>query len=137
MSRQTDFPAAGLWTEILEPRAMFSTSEYSEVDLVSDVAHTAAITGSSLVNTWGMAVIANGILVADNGTGLATMYTGIPTRRGPAIHVPDPTNVNGTPTGVVANTDSSLFLIPGTAKSAQYIFVTEGGAIDAYNSTLN
>src|SRR5882724_3685169 len=106
---------------------------YQQTNLVSDVPGLAAVTDSHLVNPWGL--ISSGgspWWVADNGTGVSTLYTGAGQIVPLVVTVPPP--VGGVPpsapTGVVFNGTSDF-------GGAIFIFVTENGTISGWSGGTN
>jgi len=116
--------------------AVWAQHRYLETDLVSDVPGLAAVTDPSLVNAWGLSrSTTSAWWVADNGTGLSTLYTGAGVKLGLTVTIP--TSLGGTPpsapTGTVFNSSATDFLAaPG--KPGRFLFVTENGTIAAWNS---
>jgi uncharacterized protein (TIGR03118 family) len=113
-------------------------------NLQSNIAGVADRTDANLVNSWGLAIntSANNILwVADNGTGVSTLYQpdGTPV---PLVVTIPPTsadkgpNPTAAPTGIVFNSDPSAFLL-SNGKPAAFIFDGEDGGISAWNLQLN
>src|SRR5271169_2052237 len=117
--------------ERLEERAMLSaspldpTNSYVQTNLVSNIKGMALITDRNLVNPWDVNFpqlpgINPPVVVADQGSGVATSYQISPdgstvTESSPPVTIPkvgfkEPSG----PTGVVQNTHSTEFLIPGT-----------------------
>jgi uncharacterized protein (TIGR03118 family) len=91
----------------------------------------------NLVNAWGIALSSTSPMwVADNGTGLSTIYDGNGVPRSLVVEIPTPTDPNGgTPTGIVFN-GSASFSVTGTAADgstvtgfSHFIFATEDGVI--------
>jgi uncharacterized protein (TIGR03118 family) len=119
--------------DALEPRRFFSATSYTEQDLVSDLGSTAPHTDTRLKNPWGLAVGPKGIEVADNGTGMGTMYDASGNNVVGTVRVPGHGGEKGAPTGVALNPVAGAFLIGSTGKSAQFVFVTENGTIDAWS----
>src|SRR5205823_4162929 len=74
--------------------------------------------------------------VADNGTGVSTIYNGNTAAIvRPPVTIPSPTGpTGGTPTGVVFNASTSDFLVAGAGTAAHFLFATEDGTIAAWNS---
>ncbi len=106
---------------------------YQQTNLVSDVPGLAAATDPNLVNAWGLARSATSPWwVADNGTGLSTLYTGAGAVLSLVVTVPA---VSGTsaPTGTVFNGSTTDFLVAPT-KAARFLFATEEGTIAGWNS---
>lgn len=109
---------------------------YQQTNLVSDLPGVAAHTDPHLVNAWGLSHSATSPWwVADNGTGLSTIYNGSGTPASLVVTIP---NVPGAtdpsaPTGTVFNGVATDFLVaPG--KPAHFLFATENGTIAGWNS---
>ncbi|HEY1367669.1 MAG TPA: TIGR03118 family protein [Gaiellaceae bacterium] len=84
-------------------------------------------TDASLVNAWGLtAGPATPWWVADNGTGVSTLYNGS------GVKVPRTFTVGEDPTGTVFN-GTGAFAVDGAP--AAFIFDTEGGQITAWQGT--
>ena len=112
---------------------------YQETDLVSDVPGRAATTDPHLVNPWGLARSATSPWwVADNGTGLSTVYSGTGAVLATVVTVPNVPGVTApsAPTGIVFNGTTTDFLLDPTvpSSSARFIFATEEGTISGWNS---
>lgn len=107
---------------------------YKQTNLVSDQSGVAAAMDSNLVNPWGISRSSGSPWwVSDNGTGLATLYTGTGTAVSLVVTIPtgDPSmSPTGTPTGQVFNGTQDFQL---NGKPAAFIFVTEDGTISAWN----
>ena len=72
---------SGLWAACLIMSLGFtslaSAQKYVQSNLVSDIPGLAATTDPNLVNSWGIAFNATSpAWIADNGTGLSTLYSG-------------------------------------------------------------
>ncbi len=113
-----------------------SGNTYVQTNLVSDIAGVAAVTDPNLINPWGISASAgpagSPMWIADNGTGLSTLYTGAGAVLSLVVTVPPP---NGgaspsAPTGTVFNT-TTQFLVNGTP--ARFLFATEDGTISGWN----
>jgi uncharacterized protein (TIGR03118 family) len=109
----------------------FGNSIYLQQNLVSDLSGMAPVTDSALVNPWGLvSTSASPWWVADNGTGLSTLYSGAGVKQGLVVTIPLP---NGTPpaapTGVIANTDASNTDFVASNTKSTFIFDTEDGTI--------
>src|SRR5262245_26078451 len=64
-----------LAVECLEDRCVPAAVGYLQTNLVSDVPGGARVTDANLVNPWGIAASPTGpFWVADNGTGVSTLY---------------------------------------------------------------
>jgi uncharacterized protein (TIGR03118 family) len=115
---------------------------YLQENLVSDVAGTALQTDAHLVNPWGIAPFPNGPLwIADNGTGLSTLYqaNGQPApSAGSALVVtlPVPSGSGpAAPTGIVFNGTTGFALQAN--QPALIIFATEDGTVSGWNPNVD
>ena len=109
---------------------------YLQANLVSDVPGLAAATDPHLVNPWGLSVSAAGPWwVADNGTGLSTLYNGLGAIQALVVTVPNLPGVTdpSAPTGTVFNSTATDFLVAPN-KPSRFLFATEGGTIVGWNS---
>lgn len=108
---------------------------YKQTNLVSNLASLAPVMDPNLVNSWGLARSSRSPWwVADNGTGLSTLYDGTGKTASLVVTIPpaDTSSTTGTPTGIVFNGNSAAFPIaPG--KAASFLFVTEDGTISGWN----
>jgi len=118
-----------------------ASANYIQVNLVSNIPGTAAVTDPQLVNAWGMASSSTSPWwVSDNGTGVATLYNGnTGVKQGLVVTIPP--EAGGTPpsapTGQVFNSTTG-FILPGSASNpnpskALFMFATENGTIAAWN----
>jgi uncharacterized protein (TIGR03118 family) len=114
---------------------------YQQTNLVSDIAGVAERTDSNLVNPWGIVASPNNtIWVADNGTGVSTLYN----QKGAKVPPNDPLVVTiphsasstegGNPTGIVFNSTGG-FVVSEDNRSGPslFIFVSEDGVISGWN----
>jgi uncharacterized protein (TIGR03118 family) len=120
-------------------------ADYTQTNLVSDIPGLAKITDSALANPWGVSF--SGTLpfwVSDNGINWATLYAVTDSTNvskvdinPPSGFVFIPTTASGPqgPTGQVANTNTSSFLVGkgGDGKSALFIFANLNGTISAWD----
>jgi uncharacterized protein (TIGR03118 family) len=121
--------------------ARISAQHYLQTNLVSDVPGLAQRTDADLVNPWGL--ISTGSSpwwVADNGTGLSTLYNGAGVKQGLVVTIakpagdPDP----ATPTGVINNASTTDFkLTAATNSAARFIFATEDGTVSGWAPSVN
>ncbi|HYL15277.1 MAG TPA: TIGR03118 family protein [Terriglobales bacterium] len=117
-----------------------NAQQYHRTDLTTDastVSLSAANIDPSLINSWGLARGSGSPWwVADNGTGLSTLYnaTGVPQALVVTIPTPDGTGT-AAPTGAVFNA-TTAFQVAAGAK-AFFLFVTEDGTISGWNPTVN
>ena len=114
---------------------------YSWSNLQSDIAGAALHTDRDLVNPWGMAASSGGtIWVADNGTGVSTLYRQDGSKNSLVVTIPTSARNKdgGNPTGIVFN-NTGLFKVTlnGNSKPAIFIFVSEDGSISGWNPMLD
>lgn len=103
---------------------------YAQHNLVSDGAVPADLVDAELVNAWGLAASSTSPWwIADNGTGLSTLYNGN-TGAKSALTV----TVPGAPTGVVFNGGTGFVVSNGTLEGpALFLFASEDGTISGWN----
>lgn len=92
-------------------------------------------TDAALVNPWGLARSSSSPWwIADNATGLSTLYNGAGTKQGLVVTIPAAkTGGTGSPTGVIYNGSTTDFLLaPNTP--ARFIFCTIDGMIVGWNN---
>src|SRR6266545_2058107 len=107
---------------------------YAQHNLVSDGAVPADLVDPALVNPWGLAASSSSPWwVADNETGLSTLYNGnTGAKVGLTVSVP-----GGAPTGVVFNGGAGFVVANGTAQGpARFIFASEDGTISGWNPAV-
>jgi uncharacterized protein (TIGR03118 family) len=111
---------------------------YTQTNLQSDTKGFAPATDPQLANPWGLTrTSGSDWWVADELTGVSTLYTGPGQKQSLVVTIPpaDPTNKKtpiGSPTGTVANGSKIDFLLaPGDP--AIFIFATADGSIAAWN----
>src|SRR5947208_16133279 len=88
-----------------------SAQHYQQTNLVSDVPGMAATTDPHLVNPWGIARSQTSPWwVADNGTGVSTLYTGTGQMLSLVVTIPPPPGGTppSSPTGIVFNRSSDF-----------------------------
>ncbi len=130
-------------------RADGQRNAYVVTNLVSDLPNTAVVQDPNLKNAWGVAFTpaASPFWIADNATGLATLYDGNGTAVPLVVTIPCPPTAaegsscpqNAAPTGMVWNPTtnvSTAFLVPGTEVPASFIFDTEDGTLSAWTGGL-
>jgi uncharacterized protein (TIGR03118 family) len=107
---------------------------YAQRNLVADRAGRADTTDPSLVNAWGLTFgPTTPAWVADNGTGVATLYSGgvngsAVTKVPLTVAIP-----GGAPTGAVFNDSTAFPVMAGTTSGpARFIFDSEAGSITAW-----
>jgi uncharacterized protein (TIGR03118 family) len=114
---------------------------YSWSNLQSDIAGAALHTDRDLVNPWGLAASSGGtIWVADNGTGVSTLYNQAGSKNSLTVTIPTSTRNKGSgnPTGVVFNS-TAFFKVTknGNSQPARFIFVSEDGTISGWNPAVD
>jgi uncharacterized protein (TIGR03118 family) len=114
-----------------------SAQKYSQTNLVSDVPGWAAKLDPHLVNAWGLAFSATSpVWVADNGTGVSTLYTGSGSIVPLVVTIPGPAGSmdHSAPTGIVFNGNGGFTVSGnGASGSSVFIFATEDGTISGWN----
>jgi len=123
--------------EGLEDRYLLSG--FLQTNLVSDQPDTAQILDPQLVNAWGISLspTAGAFWVSDNGTGVATLYTGavngFPLAKAPlTVTIP-----GGAATGQVFNNTPDFVLRNGSDSApAVFLFASENGNITGWNPDL-
>lgn len=131
-----------LTLESLEDRCLLAAavgSGYLQTNLVSDQAGEAQFQDPNLVNAWGIGLNPNGggFWVANNATGVATIYSGAvngqPLQKNPLV-----VNIAEiAPTGQVFNGTTDFVIHSGNASGpARFIFTSESGFISAWNSAV-
>jgi uncharacterized protein (TIGR03118 family) len=114
------------------------TTRFLQVNQVSDQPGVAPLTDPDLVNAWGLAASATSPLwVADNGSNLATLYTGTSSlsKLGLVVSV-----TGGAPTGQVHNDSGSGFTVSnssGQSGSSVFLFDSEDGTIEGWNPAVS
>src|SRR6266480_4369017 len=112
---------------------------YKQTNLVSDLPNVAMFQDPNLVNSWGLV---HGPTtpwwVADNGTGLSTLYTGQGAKVPLTVTIPppngSPAGTTAAPTGVIFNGNGGFNVKEnGTFFSSLFIFDTEDGTISGWN----
>ena len=126
---------------------------YVQTNLVSDLPNIAKYQDKNLVNSWGLVHgPTSPWWVADNGTGVSTVYNGNGTPVNPippgtpplVVSIPAPGGgPGGTPTGIVFNsvftTNPDDFVVTKNKVSGPsiFMFATEDGTISGWNPTVD
>lgn len=121
-------------------------NDFSWKNLQSDLAGVGRHFDPHLANPWGVAVVNSLLFIADNGTGVATVYNedgteADSTATGPhVISIPRSASSTGTanPTGAVTNPFAG-FNVTGSGGShpSTLLFVSEDGVISGWNPASN
>jgi uncharacterized protein (TIGR03118 family) len=132
---------AGAWAASGVVRADGDDRAYQQTNLVSDGVVSAATPDAHLKNPWGMAATPGGAFwLADNHTGVATLYNGLGSIVPLVVTVPPPAaapaDTLATPTGIVFNPNSAQFQV-APKLGAVFIFATEDGTISAWNPSVD
>jgi uncharacterized protein (TIGR03118 family) len=124
--------AAGLWAAGAVPAR--AETFFTQTNLVSDGSVAAKVIDPNLINPWGLAESpTTPFWVADNGTGLATIYKvtgGNVAKNTLEVTIP-PGMGTGAPTGQVFNGGGGFTLKSGG--SAAFLFDSEAGIISGWN----
>jgi uncharacterized protein (TIGR03118 family) len=124
--------------EGLEIRALLAANSFLQTNLVSDIAGIAQHTDANLNNAWGLAAgPTTPFWVADNGTGVSTIYDATGATQRPPVTIPPPSSEPGAtsaPTGLVFNGTSGFQVTgPKGTGPALFIFSTEDGTISGWS----
>jgi uncharacterized protein (TIGR03118 family) len=120
------FALASLAAQAAPPNA------YNAHNLVSNGKVMADHVDPNLVNPWGIAFNPTAFAwVADNGTGVSTLYDGDGNAQSLVVAIPGPDGGSGTPDGIVYSGSATDFMVSnGTASGpARFIFSTEDGQV--------
>lgn len=114
---------------------------YEQHNLVSDGTIPADHTDPDLVNPWGIVFNPTAVVwIADNGTGVSTLYNGLGEKQSLVVTIPLPPGGTGTskPTGIVFNGSNDFEVSKGTASGpSRFIFATEDGTISGWSPTVD
>ncbi len=114
-------------------------AQYVRTNLVSDQQGVAAHTDANLVNAWGVAFNPNGFVwVANNGTGLSTLYDGSGAPNSLIVNVPSTAAATGgNPTGMVFNGSTDFSVTSNNhSGAAAFLWATESGTIAGWNPNV-
>jgi len=104
---------------------------YTVTALVSNNGVAGTTVDARLENAWGLvAGPATPWWVSDNGADFSTLYFASGVKRNLNV------SVDGAPTGIVFNVDSTSFRVGPSNAGAPFIFATEGGTIAGWNPSL-
>jgi uncharacterized protein (TIGR03118 family) len=131
----------GCLTAVLGISSTALAQRYSQTNLVSDMPGVAAVTDPNLVNPWGISFSSSSpFWIADNGTGLSTLYTSDGSIVPLVVTIPPPNG--GTdpskPTGTVFNSTTNFVVTEnGLSGPSVFLFATEDGTISGWNPTVD
>jgi uncharacterized protein (TIGR03118 family) len=135
-------PALGLSRiDCLIRWAFASAQHYTQINLVANTSGVAPVTEPHLVNPWGLSRTSGSPWwISDNGTGLSTLYNGAGAIIPLVVTIPraDPnskTFPTGTPTGTIANSSPTDFVLAPGAPAA-FLFSTLDGTISGWNPNV-
>ena len=121
--------------------AASTNTHYVETDLVADATGTsAAHVDANLVNPWGLLRGPWSYWVADNGTGMITMYSplGVSSKTTIMIPAPGTATTAGMPTAAIMNDSWSFNLTSGTVTHPATVLVATGsGTIVGWSDRVN
>jgi len=113
-----------------------AAGRYAIHNLVSDGGVAADHVDADLVNAWGLAFNPTAFAwVADNETGVATLYNGAGVKQSLVVAIPPASGAAapGHPTGIVFSGGNDFVVTQGAASGpSRFIFATEGGTIAAW-----
>jgi uncharacterized protein (TIGR03118 family) len=128
------------WLAIVLNSASALAQRYTQTNIVSDIPNKAITTDPNLKNAWGIAFgPGSPIWVADNATGLSTLYTGTGTIVPLVVTIPAPMSGDtSAPTGLVF-TGGVDFVVSQNGKSGPSIFIfdTEDGTIVGWSPAVD
>lgn len=121
----------------LVPSLLPAANAYLQHNLVSDIPDMADRLDPSLVNPWGISTSATSpFWVADNGTGLSTLYNSAGVANALKVTIPAASGSGtGNPTGTVQNPTTVFTLDAG--KPSAFLFATEDGTISGWNPAFD
>ena len=112
-------------------------NSYTQTNLVSDTPGLAKVTDPNLINPWGISFFPGSTFwIADNNSGLSTLYDAQGNIQTLIVKVPAPNGVASisAPTGTVANGTTGFQVTSGgTTGPSLFLFDTEDGTISGWN----
>ena len=135
---------SGFWMSCLIACLGFTSlanaQKYVQTNLISDVPGWAATTDPNLVNAWGISFSPTSpAWIADNGTGLSTLYTGTGSIVPLVVTIPPPGSTGtSAPTGMVFNGGGAFNVTAnGVTGSSVFLFDTEDGTISGWSPSVD
>lgn len=116
-----------------------AANSYLVHNLVADQAGVADHTDKNLVNPWGNAFSATSpFWVADNGTGLSTVYDGTGTPSSTVVSIPAAGSAStpGPVTGIIQNSVATAFPVAAGHQSS-FAFCSQDGVISGWSSAVD
>jgi uncharacterized protein (TIGR03118 family) len=130
--------AVGTMT-VLSSGIASEAQQYKQTNLVSSASGVAPVTDNALVDPWGLSRASSNVWwVSDNDTGLSTLYNGAGVKNSLVVTIPSVNpkkNPKGSPTGMIANSSTTDFVI-SSGQAADFVFSTLDGGIAAWNPIL-
>jgi len=122
-------------------RAHEDRNSYGQHNLVSDGFAPADHVDKNLVNAWGVAFNPTAFVwVADNQTGVATLYDGAGNPQSLVVNIPgvQANSGHGSPSGIVFSGSNDFVVSNATASGpARFIFATEEGVIAGWSPNVD
>jgi uncharacterized protein (TIGR03118 family) len=129
--------------EGLEERCLLATG-YLQLKLISDQPAAALVQDANLQNPWGIAHSSTSPnWVADNATGVSTLYDGSGNAASLVVTIPPPSitpDATAAPTGIIFSASTSDFMVTsasGKSGPARFIFATEDGTISGWSPAVD
>src|SRR3984957_12945135 len=126
---------------LLSVGSLANSQHYTQVNLVANTSGIAPVTDPHLVNPWGLSRTSSSPWwISDNRTGLSTLYNGAGAITPLVVTIPkaDPnskTFPTGTPTGTIANSSPTDFVLAPGAPAA-FLFSTLDGTISGWHPNV-
>lgn len=123
--------------------AVSATAQYTRTNLTGDAQGEGNFIDPHLKNGWGLVAVRASLTgtfwVADEATGLATVYLSTGQPLGTVVTIPTASGQGvGTPAGLVTNNSSSFVITEGTHSApALFLFSTLDGTISGYNPAVD
>jgi len=114
---------------------------YKQTNLVSDIPGMAKHTDPNLVNPWGISFVpTNAFWIADNNSGLSTLYDGKGNIQSLVVTIPPAKgDTTGSSTGTVFSSFSGAFMVTekGISGTSGFLFDSEDGTISGWNPLVD
>ena len=123
--------------------AVSATAQYTRTNLTADTQGQGNFVDPHLRNGWGLVAVRSSLTgsfwVADEATGLATVYLATGQPLGTVVTIPTSSGQGvGSPAGLVTNSSSSFVITQGTHSGpAKFLFSTLDGTISGYNPAVD
>ena len=128
--RKSFVPALGILALCLGAQTLRADLAFRQTNLVSDIPGLARFTDPNLANPWGIAFgPTSPFWVADNHTGVATLYNGSGAKIPLTVTVPAPGGGTSAPTGQIFNGTTDF-------NGDRFIFSSEDGTITGWRGAL-